>query len=166
MILARTDRILHSFQLETRHTSIVKGDVSPTINSSSSNSTPSPSILTSTIQSSLSALSGNKSSSNKTTNDGKESRSNVLRKGMVWKSSRSVKESSKDIKTETIDTSSQKLLDDMYLKDKDMWVFDGQVNKYMYTLNQAILFYFILFYLIYLLLLYNIDYLTCNNNFP
>jgi hypothetical protein len=87
------------------------------------------STLTSTIQSSLSALSGNKLGS-KSNNEGKELKSHVLRKGMVWKSGRS-----KDLKGSTKSKSTDALLhkstwdQQVHLKDKDMWVFDGQVRK-------------------------------------
>ncbi|SAL95062.1 hypothetical protein [Absidia glauca] len=131
LILARTDRILHSFQLDFQSgTSTDKTDtLTPSsITTATLNNSPT-STLTSTIQSSLSALSGNKLGS-KSNNEGKELKSHVLRKGMVWKSGRS-----KDLKGSTKSKSTDGLLhkstwdQQVHLKDKDMWVFDGQITS-------------------------------------
>ncbi|KAI8391344.1 uncharacterized protein BYT42DRAFT_610583 [Radiomyces spectabilis] len=157
IILARTDRILHAFQLLrseiTPCLDHIQKSFGPSSVTSPSTSTSSTNIagqsnqyhhqsyLPSTLQSSLSALSVSKEKNRINskrgsvgTTDSKESKSNVLRKGMGWsKSSKSLsKEPSREAEApkKAAVTPTYKEEDAVFLlQDKDMWVFDGQITS-------------------------------------
>ncbi|KAL0080399.1 hypothetical protein J3Q64DRAFT_1247658 [Phycomyces blakesleeanus] len=182
LILARTDRILHSFQLvdpekpyppfdpSMSHRNVTpsaQGSASTSAGSSNNNnnhgtinvslSQPQPQqqqsshTVSSTFQSSLSVLSGSKEKNKPRPKpkplDAKDSKQSVLIKGMGWsKAGRPVlkeeeeeaqdnntnKGNPKDpelakqpLKSSTFKTDQERGI----LKDKDMWIFDGQVSQ-------------------------------------
>ncbi|ORX50884.1 hypothetical protein DM01DRAFT_1337483 [Hesseltinella vesiculosa] len=93
MILARTDRILHSFQLDH----LASGSLSPSTQPPTIPGSPSAVTLTSTIQSSLSVLSGHKLGS-------------------------------KVFKATSKTPSTPPTKEQAILREKGMWVFDGQIT--------------------------------------
>lgn len=127
LILARTDRILHAFQLQTAASELLKAIDTPS-SSSASNSVQGHGSTS--LHSSFTGLSSGKdrpkliTTSKSPMSDPKE-KTNVLRKSMAWsKSSRS-----KDVKENDnmARKSSQTLDEKAHLLDKDVWIFDGQV---------------------------------------
>lgn len=127
LILARTDRILHAFQLQTAASELLKAIDTPS-SSSATNSVQGHGSTS--LHSSFTGLSSGKdkpkliTTSKSPMSDPKE-KTNVLRKSMAWsKSSRS-----KDVKeTDNLARKSSQTLDEKaHLLDKDVWIFDGQV---------------------------------------
>lgn len=128
LILARTDRILHAFQLQTAASELLKAIDTPS-SSSATNSVQGHGSTS--LHSSFTGLSSGKdkpkliTTSKSPMSDPKE-KTNVLRKSMAWsKSSRS-----KDVKDadNMARKSSQTLDEKAHLLDKDVWIFDGQVG--------------------------------------
>ncbi|CDS12426.1 hypothetical protein LRAMOSA04620 [Lichtheimia ramosa] len=129
LILARTDRILHAFQLQTAASELLKAIDTPS-SSSASNSVHGHGSTS--LHSSFTGLSSGKdrpkliTTSKSPMSDPKE-KTNVLRKSMAWsKSSRS-----KDVKENDnmARKSSQTLDEKAHLLDKDVWIFDGQITS-------------------------------------
>ncbi|KAJ8656000.1 hypothetical protein O0I10_008221 [Lichtheimia ornata] len=129
LILARTDRILHAFQLQTAASELLKAIDTPS-SSSATNSVQGHGSTS--LHSSFTGLSSGKdkpkliTTSKSPMSDPKE-KTNVLRKSMAWsKSSRS-----KDVKeTDNLARKSSQTLDEKaHLLDKDVWIFDGQITS-------------------------------------
>ncbi|KAI9313898.1 hypothetical protein BX666DRAFT_2123828 [Dichotomocladium elegans] len=133
LILARTDRILHAFQLQTfSSVDLHKGNDALSPASSSMFNAHHPRV---TLQSSFSGLSGNRENVRQpTTNrngglDNKD-KTGMLRKSMGWSKhsrTRDTKDASSDPLGQKI---SQPLLDEKaFLLDKGVWRFDGQITS-------------------------------------
>ncbi|KAI9274379.1 hypothetical protein BDA99DRAFT_497353 [Phascolomyces articulosus] len=143
LVLARTDRILHTFQLQSSTDQTFPKNIdtptTPTTTATTGNTSASHYIPTS-IQSSLSVLSSSKERGKLLANrsvmsDPKERPSpSVLRKGMGWtKASRSAKdiEASQSKYHPPIPNPDEKV----ELLIKDAWVFDGQITSLATTVH-------------------------------
>ena len=123
LVLARTDRILHAFQIHAITDQPLPKNIETPVNNQSL-------YLPTSIQSSLSVLSSSRERGkllgNRTVMPEKE-KSSMLRKGMGWhKSSRPPKETEAQHK---LHASLPNVDEKVELIAKDVWVFDGQVRS-------------------------------------
>ena len=144
MVLARTDRILHTFQLQSSSTdqSLPKNINTPTTptatnnNTAGNNNNSTSHFIPTSIQSSLSVLSSSKERgkllANRSSISEPKDRSSpsVLRKGMGWNKTRSNKEMELPLPKHhaPVPNPDEKVT----LLNKDVWVFDGQVKEIFY----------------------------------
>ncbi|KAF7732075.1 integrin alpha FG-GAP repeat-containing protein 2 [Apophysomyces ossiformis] len=151
LILARTDRILHAFQLVRSDAyyspdPTCKDNGSPSLGSSSTSASspnitnPSQQYLSSPLHTSLSVLSISREKGKRSSlTDQKDTKTSSLRKGMGWP--KQVKTSAKDVKDAESTKSGKPVqnmkteIEKMYLLDKDMWVFDGQITSLSTTMH-------------------------------
>ncbi|KAI9497870.1 hypothetical protein BDB00DRAFT_867998 [Zychaea mexicana] len=136
LVLARTDRILHAFQLQ----STADQPLPKNIEAPASTSNLSSHYIPTSIQSSLSVLSSSKERGKLLANrsvmsDPKERPSaSVLRKGMGWsKTSRSAKDA--DLAQPKHYTTLPNPDGKVELLIKDVWVFDGQITSLATTVH-------------------------------
>ncbi|KAI8142924.1 hypothetical protein BJV82DRAFT_612760 [Fennellomyces sp. T-0311] len=124
LVLARTDRILHAFQLHVTVDQALPKSIDTPANNQSH-------YLPTSFQSSLSVLSSSRErgkllANRNVTPETKEKGASMLRKGMGWhKSSRSTKET--ESAQHKLYTSLPSIDEKVELLAKDVWVFDGQV---------------------------------------
>ncbi|ORY96683.1 hypothetical protein BCR43DRAFT_563934 [Syncephalastrum racemosum] len=163
IILARTDRILHAFQLasspdannnfQTENPQAPRGFHTPSLASASTSASSSNThkqqaqAPAASLQSSLSNISGSNkdktkaappSTSKRSSLVDSKDKSNVLRKGMAWSTS-SKQKSSTDAASQQKQKQEQQQQqtnpEKMYLLDKDIWVFDGQITSLSTTMH-------------------------------
>ncbi|KAI7853447.1 hypothetical protein BDC45DRAFT_536540 [Circinella umbellata] len=146
IVLARTDRILHTFQLQSSSTdqSLPRSIDTPSASTATDNNTTGNNNLAShyiptSIQSSLSVLSSSKERGKLLTNRSSVSESkdrpspSVLRKGMGWNKTRSNKETELPLPKHHVPLPTPDEKIDLLIK--DVWVFDGQITSLATTVH-------------------------------